>query len=542
MTLVETPDLTALVDRLGRWPDRRLLRYDRGTLVTTSFHALQENVRAVARELAELGVEARMRVGLLGENSYEWIVCDLALLSLGAVVVTFPVAEHRDVPVERLQRDFALHALLLSSRERARRGTDAPGTGKIACAGLDVRPFALGSLGHEPAYPCDVFTMAFSSGTSGQLKCILLGRGGTEDLIGAYHAAFPFRPDDAIAIVLPLSAFQQRLMVYTAIWHGFDMHLVDPPMLLRGLREMRPTILAGPPAFYELLEHRFRNLPRRQQRLLLATGHALQAVPAPLRTRLARRAFAPFHDAYGGRVRLLLSGSAPSRMSTLRLFRLLCLPLVQAYGLTETGFISWNLPGRNRLGSVGQLVFPGTVSLREDGEIVVRYRRAQSHGYLGTLEDEQAKTFLPDGAIATGDIGHFDADGYLHIVGRKKEILITQGGYKLQPEPIEQQMADHEKVARVVLIGGEELPAVAAIVSLQADASEQDEAAVRAALQRINSGLAPAGRIQRLVLTRTEFTPDNGLLTPNLKVNRRAVARHFAQQLGASPSTAGSPR
>jgi long-subunit acyl-CoA synthetase (AMP-forming) len=523
-----------LVERLGDLPDRRLLRYERGKLVATSYPALQEDIRTAARELAEAGVEPRMRIGLLGENSYEWIVCDLALLSLGAIVITFPTEEYRDASAERLQAEFALHGLLLSGRERARRDEPShPWAGSIAVAGIGLEPLSSAELEEDPEHPEDVFTMAFSSGTSGRLKCIMLGRRGTEDLVAAYHAAFPFRPDDAILIVLPLSAFQQRLMIYTAIWHGFDMHLVSLPQLMRGLQEMRPTILAGPPVFYETLENRFRNLPGLKRRLLLAAGHALRLLPRRPREALARRVFSPFYRAYGGRMRLMLTGSAPSRLSTLRLYRLLCMPLVQAYGLTETGFISWNLPDRNRLGSVGKLVFPGTVTLREDGEIVVRYPNTQSHGYFGVAPEEEAKTFLPDGAIATGDIGRFDEDGFLYIEGRKKEILITRGGYKLQPEPLEQALADHAMVDRAVVVGGEELPTLAAVVSLRPGASEREEKDVRALFARLNKGLPSAARVDRILFTDEQFTVENGLLTRNLKVDRRAIVARFAAGLGA---------
>jgi len=527
------PDLDLLVDRLGDLPDRRLLRFEHGKLVSTSYPALQEDIRTAAQELVEAGVTARMRVGLLGENSYEWIVCDLALLSLGAITITFPTDEYRTTPLERLQEEFALHALLASQRECERREEAEHGwIGTIAVAGIRVEPLSSDELDEDPQHPEDVFTMAFSSGTSGRLKCIMLGKRGTEDLVAAYHEAFPFRPDDAIQIVLPLSAFQQRLMIYAAIWHGFDMHMVALAQLMRGLREMRPTILAGPPVFYEVLENRFRNLPAGKRRLLLAVGQALQLLPRPLRERLAPRVFAPFYDAYGGRMRLMLSGSAPSRLSTLRLYRLLCMPLVQAYGLTETGFISWNLPWRNRLGSVGPLVFPGTVTLRDDGEIVVKYPNPQSHGYFGVPAGEEAKTFLSDGSIATGDIGRFDEDGFLYIVGRKKELLITRGGYKVQPEPIEQELADHEKVDRAVVVGGDELPTLAAVVSLRSEASETDEADVRALFARLNEGLPRAGRVDRILFTREEFSIDNGLLTRNLKVDRRAVVERFGADLG----------
>jgi long-subunit acyl-CoA synthetase (AMP-forming) len=527
------PDLDQLVDRLGELPDCRLLRYERGKLVSVSYPELQADVRRAAAELAAAGVESRMRVGLLGENSYEWIVCDLALLSLGAITITFPTEEYKDLSSERLQEEFALHALLLSRRERERREDAAhPWSGTIAVSGIGVEPLSGDELAENPRLPEDVFTMSFSSGTSGRLKCILLGKRGTEDLVEAYNASFPFRPDDAILIVLPLSAFQQRLMIYAAVWHGFDMHLVSLPQLMRGLREMQPTILAGPPAFYEVLENRFRNLPAGKRRLLLAAGQALQLLPRPLRERLARRVFAPFYDAYGGRMRLMLSGSAPSRLSTLRLYRLLCMPLVQAYGLTETGFISWNLPWRNRIGSVGQLVFPGTVTLREDGEIVVRYANQQSPGYFRVAAEEEAKTFLPDGSIATGDIGRFDDDGFLYIVGRKKEILITRGGYKLQPEPIEEALSELEMVDRAVVVGGDELPTLAAIVALRVGASERDEEEIKELFARINKGLPRAGRIDRILLTHEEFSAESGLLTRNLKIDRRAVVERFAAELG----------
>jgi long-chain acyl-CoA synthetase len=531
------PGLHGLLSRLAEMPDRRLLRYEHGGIVETTYPAMGSDIRAVASEMAEAGVQPGMHVGLLGENSYEWVVCELALLSLDAVTITFPLEEFRSSSCEQLQRDYALNALLLSRKEYERRRPDAPWVGQLASSSIEIEALSAQEVELERKVDEDVFTMAFSSGTSGRLKCIQLSRRGTEDLIRAYHAAFPFRADDAILVVLPLSAFQQRLMIYAAIWHGFDMHLVDVPQLMRGLREMRPTILAGPPLFYEVLENRFRNLPRFKRWLLLAVGYILQPLPLTLRGLLAPRVFAPFHGAYGGRVRLMLSGSAPSRMSTLRLFRLLCLPLVQAYGLTETGFISWNVPHRNRLGSVGQLVFPGTVRLRDDGEIIVRYCNQQSPGYFGVDATEEARTFLPDGSIATGDIGRFDEDGYLYIVGRKKEILITRGGYKLQPEPIEQRLSAHAMVDHVVLLGGDEMPTLAAIVALSVTATRRDEAEIRAVLKQINSELPTASRIGRLLFTRERFTAENGLLTRNLKVDRRATMSHFDAQIrGATGS------
>jgi long-subunit acyl-CoA synthetase (AMP-forming) len=319
-------------------------------------------------------------------------------------------------------------------------------------------------------------------------------------------------------------------MLYTAIHYGFDMHLADPPRLFKALKEMKPTIIGAPPLFYELFERRFHSLSPRKRALLSGAGRMVSLVPsAGLRVALSRRLFAPFHQALGGRIRLMLTGAAPTRRSTLDCFALLGLPLFEGYGLTETGYISINLPGRNRVGSVGRLVGKGKISIADDGEIIFSSDHPLSCGYF-SAGDEQRKTFLDARRIATGDIGRFDSDGYLYLTGRKKEIIVTQGGQKVHPESLEKEIEHAPDVLRAVIFGGGELAGLAALVSLQVHDTAAEKR-VRTMIDKLNKQLPAATRIGQLIFTTKEFTTENGFLNRNLKVDRRAVFNAFRNEL-----------
>jgi long-subunit acyl-CoA synthetase (AMP-forming) len=529
-------DLTQLARRLDELPAQSLSHYENGALVRKPYARVAEDVRRVGAALDAAGLLPGMRVGILAENSYGWIVHELALLERRCAMVCFPPQELAQVSLAELADKYALHLLLVSAREQQTRGEVWPWLAPIDRVDApparvrEVVPVAAARNRGPHALDPDVYTLVFSSGTSGRLKCLLMSRRGTEVLVEAYGKSFPFRPDDSILVVLPLSNFQQRLMVYTALWYGFDLLVTEPSLMFRSLKEMRPTILAGPPLFYETVENRYRNLPLGRRLALDAVGALVRLVPVGLRARVQARLFAPFHEAFGGRARLLLTGSAPSRPSTLDLFARLGLPLFQVYGLTETGFVSWNLPGRNRPGSVGQLVFAGTVEIAADGEILVRYPQPQSHGYLFVDEQEEQRTFLPDGRIATGDIGRIDDDGYLYILGRKKQIIVTQGGYKVQPEVLEQALEESPEVARAVVFGGDELAGLVGLVSLR-QGGLSAEARVRSTVDDLNARLPPPSQISRVVFTTTVFAADNGLLTRNLKVDRRRVFERFRSSI-----------
>ena len=520
-------ELSRLAERLSELPGQAVSYYERATLVRKPYPELFAEVERFASRLRAAGLGPGACVGLLAENCYEWIVCELALLRAGCVSVCFSPEEFAHVPLAELGERYRLRLLIVSPKELARRKEQHEWVCPLG-GGAEIRPR------DEPAgLPLDedVFTLVFSSGTSGKLKCLMISRRGTEALIESFGGLYRFRPDDAILVFLPLSIFQQRWMLYTAIRYGFDLHLAEPGQLFKALKEMRPTIIGAPPLFYEVFEKRFRGLPARKRFLLSAAGRVVSLVGyEPLRAALARRVFAPFHEALGGRTRLMLTGAAPTRRATLECFARLGLPLYEGYGLTETGYISLNLPGRNRVGSAGRLLSPGSVSIAPDGEIIFHSDKPLSRGYLFCDEQEQRRTYLDENRIATGDVGRFDEDGYLYLTGRKKEIIITQGGYKVHPESLEKEIEGTPEVSRAVVFGGGELAGLAALVSLQA----RDPAAERrihGVVDRLNRQLPPPARIAQLVFTATQFTAENGFLNRNLKVDRRAVFAAYRGEL-----------
>jgi long-subunit acyl-CoA synthetase (AMP-forming) len=521
-------DLTRLVDRLTELPGQAIYYYDRAALVRKPYPELFADVKRFEGRLRASGVGPGMHVGLLAENSYEWIACELALLRMNCVSVCFSPEEFANSALEELADKYRLGLLAASPREIERRGEGRDWVMSLTADGRDARARPTHA---DWSLDADVFTLVFSSGTSGKLKCLLISRRGTEELIENFGGLYQFRPDDAILMFLPLSIFQQRWMIYTAIRYGFDLHLAEPARLFKALKEMRPTIIGAPPLFYEVFEKRFRALPASKRVPLSVAGRFLSLlVSGPLRSALARKIFAPFHEALGGRTRLMLTGAAPTRRSTLECFSLLGLPLFEGYGLTETGYISLNLPGRNRVGSVGRPVTRGSVSIAPDGEIVFSSNHPLSRGYLFCDEQEQRQTYLDASRIATGDIGRFDEDGYLHLTGRKKEIIITQGGYKVHPESLEREIERAPEVSRAVVFGGGELTGLAALVALPArDPSAEQR--VRASVDRLNEQLPPPTRVGRLVFAATEFTTENGFLNRNLKVDRRAVFAAYRREL-----------
>ncbi|MCC3767696.1 AMP-binding protein [Streptomyces sp. UNOC14_S4] len=527
----DSQDFRDLVDFLAEHSGREFWYYRGREIVRRGFGEVHADVLAACAALRVAGVGPGTHVGILAGNSYEWIVTDLALVRLRAVSVALPVDTHRDTAPEELRAAYDLRLLLMSRAEYTRRAPAQPWVAPLDAPGdATVAPPCPG----HPAPGDDVFTLVFSSGSSGTPKCVMMSARGTAASLGEYARQLRLTARDAIFVVLPLTAFPQRLMVYLAVRHGFDIRLADVPRLHQALTAMAPTVVVGPPAFFETVEHRYRALPAADRRRADRLRRLTRLIPLrTARSCVRRRIFADLHALFGGRARLLLTGSAPARVTTLRLMEELGFPLYEFYGMTEAGVISWNLPGRTRHGSAGRPLLPGTVGIAPDGEVLVRHDPPRSTGYYGVAA--ATDVYRPDGWTATGDLGVLDGP-YLTLTGRKKSVIITRAGHKLQPEPLERALAERPEVAHAVLLGGEHAHVVTAVVSLR----EPPHDAVRTALDRavadLNRTLPEPGRIARLLCTDEEFTAANGLLTRTLKPDRAAIADHFRQQLsGPAP-------
>jgi long-chain acyl-CoA synthetase len=530
-------ELTAIVDRL-RSSAGSISYYDasaHGRLVIRSYPELAADVAAAKARLTELAISPGMRVGIRAPNSYHWIVYDLALLELRCVIVAFPESGY-DLDDHALATRFDLALLLVpnAEHERARHAFVAPIDGPFphSVRARSARTYA------DPGY--EEFSLVFSSGSAGRIRCLVTSRAGTEQTIDRFVELFDLAPRDRardrFLLFLPLSNFQQRLTVYGVLYYGIDLLMVDPPRLFSALQELRPTVFIGPPLFFETVETKFAQQPRLVRGAIGTLTALAEHAPAPVRARLLRAIYRPLWKALGGAMRVMITGSAPIKRTTLELFGRGGFPLYEVYGVTECGLVACNGPGHNRRGAVGRAFEPGSITLAEDGEILVKNSRPLTLRYEGEDPDEVAGIYLADGTIATGDLGRFDADGYLYIVGRKKQVIVTPGGQKVNPELLEARLNECPAVEHSVVFATPEGELVS-LISLRSKRTATTEGQVKEWVAKLRRE-HPAAPLQRVQCTEAKFSRDNGLLTRNLKLDRKALWTFYQSELG-SPSRPG---
>ncbi|WP_229075528.1 AMP-binding protein [Actinoplanes sp. DH11] len=432
---------------------------------------------ARAGELRAAGVRAGDVVGLRAVNGIDWVAWDLGVLEVGAVLQAYP----DDFEVGDVAKFVAEHGLaLLILGDQVHPGT--PG-----------RP--------EPVVTPDLHSLVYSSGTSGVLKGVRISRKGTEYVIRRFIDAFRINGDDRHLIFLPLSNFQQRLSVYCCLWTGADLVLTPYQRVFTALRDESPTFLIGPPIFYDAA-------------LQLATKTGKGAT---------------LGEFFGGRLRFAITGMAPIRRETLEAYATGGVRLLEAYGMTESGMIGWNTLEHNRPGSVGRLIDPEAVTFLDDGELLIHRPAPLSLGYFGVSAEVAAETFRPDGVIVTGDYGRLDQDGYLTLVGRKKDVIALSSGRKVHPGEVESNFAGVPGIADVIVVPQPNGHGLGAVVT-PADDGDEQRAAVLEGIRKVNERVDGHFQIASVVFSAEPLRGNPAFLTANLKLSRSAVAAYFAER------------
>jgi long-chain acyl-CoA synthetase len=520
---------TDVLDWLRRARTGGVHRVERPGTIFTPWSDVLTDVEKVAAHLQASGVQADARVGIRGDNSYSWLVLDLALLQIGAIPVAVPIPDFKGQTNADIAQRYGLVAMFAAKTSRDREFDAVPLESLLELPPVTVRTPPHETRERYPRTGPGYYSLAFSSGTAGRVKCLLMSWPGTRKLIEATSEAYPLTPDDRIMIALPLATYQQRYLCYLAIYNQCDIVLTTVARYLATLTVARPTFLLGPPNFYEFALTRFRNepLPRRTARLWASRLAA--PLPNGLRDRWRRWLFRKYHQMFGGNARRMLVGSAPVPAGMLEFFTLAGFGLHQVYGMTESGFLTWNRPGANRIGSVGQETYPGSVLISDDSEVLIKHPWHICVGYEGEESAEAAKVFGGDNVIATGDLGYLD-DGYLFLKGRKKNVIVTAGGQKVQVEDLEADLGQAAGINQVALVPPPDGDGLAVVAWYRGD-----EAAVREALRprvrHVNLRLPADLKIRRLGLIEGELSQDSPLLNRNLKLNREAVRTATASRL-----------
>lgn len=577
----EDPDRVALgrKDASGQWRD-----------VTAA--AFRDEVLALAKGLIAHGVRFGDRIALMSRTRYEWTLFDLALWTVGAQSVpVYPTSSAEqvlwmlhDAEVSAVLVEHEDHAMTIASVIDRLPGLkrlwqlDAGAVSELVAAGADVEDEVVHR--HRRAVtPDSVATVIYTSGTTGRPKGCVLTHANfmfeTDTMVARWKSVFRSRPGDEAAtlLFLPLAHVFGRMVEVAAI-RGRVRLGHQPEMsaraLMPDLMSFRPTFILAVPYIFEKVFNAARRKAEAEGRIgafdkavdiAVKYAEALEARafgtgPGPsagLRMQhqfFDKVVYRKVRDAMGGRIRHAMSGGSGMERQLGLFFGGAGVTVYEGYGLTEsTAAATANPPERTRYGTVG-LPIPGTtVHIAEDGEVWLHGGNVFG-GYLG--DPKATDTVLREGWLATGDLGSLDEDGYLTITGRKKEILVTSGGKSVSPTGLEERVRAHPLVSQCIVVGNDR-PYIAALVTVDQEAVDhwltmqgraplkpeelvRDpdlETEVRRAVVAANTAVSQAESIRTFRILAHPFSEEHGLLTPSLKLKRRAIETAYAAEVEA---------
>jgi long-chain acyl-CoA synthetase len=539
-------------------------------------------IRATALGLIASGVKPGDRVALLSATRYEWPIIDFAILAVGALTV--PIYETSSAEQVRwVLADSGAVLAVVENDDHAQRvgqlrddlpelrtvlcidGSATPALDALAEAGRSVDRNELDArlAGIRSADPA---TLIYTSGTTGRPKGCRLTHANLVSEIRGTKSCFvdQLAKGERMLVFLPLAHVLARAITIAAFANKVTLGFTaDVKNLVPMFGVFKPTLVVSVPRVFEKVYNTAEQNARTDGKgrifdIAAATAIAYsEAVDRPgllLRARHAvfdRLVYGKLRAALGGQCRAAISGGAPLGARLGHFYRGVGLTIYEGYGLTETSAaITVNRVGDLKIGSVGKLVPGNSMRLGDDDELLVKGGVVFDGYWHNEAETDKAFT---DGWFHTGDLGAIDEDGFLTIVGRKKEIIVTAGGKNVAPAVLEDRMRAHPLISQAMAVG-DARPFVGALVTIDPEAFEgwkqrngKDPAAsvgdlatdpdllaeVDAAVKDANQAVSKAEAIRKFRILAVDFTEDTGELTPTLKVKRKVVAEKFAADIEA---------
>jgi long-chain acyl-CoA synthetase len=540
-----------------------------------------ERVEAYANGLLSLGVRKGDAFGILATTRVEWALFDFALGQVGAIgAAIYANSSPKDVGYI-LEHSDSVGVLCEDDEQRAKVDSVRDGIERLAhvltFADLDElaergrayaldRPDALREAA-EAVEEDDLFTYIYTSGTTGPPKGCMISNRNYYAMVAVVDDLERFTgPDDTMLLYLPLAHNFGRLMHLSGPYVGYTIaFLPDPLQAAAALATVHPTVFPSVPRVYEKIHTavvaRFDEATGPRRTLIdwaLGVGRRVSALrragePVPgsleLRYRLADRlVYRKVKARLGGRLQTAISGGAPLALEIAEFFHAIDILLVEGYGLTEcTTAATTNTRNAFRFGTVGKALPGFELKLAADGELLVKSETVFG-GYYKDPEGTAA-VLTDDGWLLTGDIAEIDAEGFVTITDRKKDIIVTAGGKNVSPQNLENDLKSSKYVSQALVVGDRK-PYIAALITLEPEeigkwAAEHglggdipelsQEPRVRELIQGVVDGVnAERSRyeqVRRFAILPRDFTTEDGELTPTLKLKRRICKEHFADEL-----------
>lgn len=579
--LATSGNLSGLVVRQADELPHRVLfsRRTQGRWQDVTAEEFRAEVEQVARGLIAAGIKVGDRVALMAKTRYEWTLVDFAIWTAGAVTV--PVYEtSSSEQVSWILSDSGAVACVVETPAHARivasvQGEipslvdvwqiDAGGLDDLIAAGAEVSDDDL-TARRTAAGPDDLATIIYTSGTTGRPKgCELTHQNfmSLTDNAVARLSEVVCAPNASTLLFLPLAHIFARFIQVLSLSAGARVgHSSDVKNLLADLADFQPTFLLSVPRVFEKIYNSSEQKAEAAGKgkiFHLAADTAVQwskaqdagSTGVSLRVRHAvfdKLVYAKIRAAMGGQIRYNVSGGAPLGERLGHFYRGAGITVLEGYGLTETTApTTVNTPELTKVGSVGPPLPGVSVRVADDGEVLIKGPHVL-RGYWNN-PDATAAAFV-DGWFASGDLGQLDADGYLRITGRKKEILVTSGGKNVAPAVLEDRLRAHPLVSQTIVVGDGK-PFIGALVTLdpdmlpiwlknnglppmtleQAASDDAVQGEIQKAVDHANKAVSTAESIRKFRVLAVDFTEDAGYMTPSLKLKRSVVMRDFAHEV-----------
>jgi len=588
LTADEPTTLPEVYERVARdYPKPDTLNYKRdGTWHSISAVDMLRRAKDIALGLYSLGVREGDRVAIVSESCAEWVLADQGCLFVGAVTV--PIYPTLTPPqVQYILEDCAPKVLFVETSGKLQEisaaaqscksisdtvlllSVSSPQSDALTLTELERRGRELAETDPQVkaklacARPEDLATIIYTSGTTGEPKGVMLTHANMVSNLIDSSNHLDFGAGDSALSVLPLSHSFERQAMNMYLHHGMSVYFGELETLGDYLRQVKPTVFVGVPRIYEKILARVQDRAMAKGKLNAALVHWAIEVGKTCAQRISDRKqisfglslkhkladlilFKKLRSAMGGRIRILVSGGAALSNEVSLAFLGAGLPIVQGYGLTETSpVITAGQLHDIRVGSSGKPIRNVEVRIAADGEIETRGPHVMQ-GYWHKPE-ETKEVISAGGWFKTGDIGHLDAEGFLTVTDRKKELLKTSGGKYIAPQPIEQMIKGSRFVNQVVVIGDDRKFASALIVpdweQLEAYAKYKGIGGLNSRADFCRSpriidlferqiatrtlSLAQFEKIKKIALLDHEFTVEGGEMTPTLKVKRRVIDEKY---------------
>ena len=541
----------------------------------------EEEIRAVAKGLIASGVQIGDRVAIMARTRYEWTILDFATWFAGGVVV--PVYDTSSAEqIDWILNDSHSVAIIVETPALAELvKTVQPAHTRNMWTMTDDVLTVLREAGkhigddeidrrRNALVPSSLATLIYTSGTTGKPKGVQLTHGNflaeCGNVVQGASELF-LKPGGSTLLFLPIAHVFGRMVEIGAIASGLHMaHCSDPVgRLPMDLASFKPTFVLAVPRIFEKIYNGAEakaeaagkgDIFRKAAGVAIAYSEALDKKKVSPILKLKHGLFdklvySKIRAGMGGRVEAAISGGAPLGVRLGHFYRGAGVTVREGYGLTETtAGATLNLIGAHRVGSVGKPI-PGTsIKIAEDGEVLIRGPIVMQ-GYWQN-EDANAEVFDADRWFKTGDLGKLDDEGFLYIVGRKKELIVTAGGKNVAPAVLEDRLRAHPLVSQCIVVGDNQ-PFIAALVTIDQDAlkgwvanNKKDGASinelindpdliavVQTAVDEANKAVSKAESIRKFTILPVDFTIAGGHLTAKLSVKRHVVAKEFAQEIDA---------